>query len=272
MGPDSYDDTIIVYACCTCYLSNCRRCSQILKRIAAFLALVCTALLAGCVRLEMDIVIENNGTIYSAYIFAVRQEGSYGADIEGLMEAAENTARDNGFRTQPYSQEGYKGFKASKRIENTDLNRQGHELLGFDTMPSVFDMVEIERTSGMFEDRYSAELAADLRGIIDSAMLESLPGDIRKAAFEALESSELILSLTMPGKVRSSNADKISEGRGNATYTWKLSPGQVRTLSAVSVHDKQSARSMAYITASVSALLLTALAAAAFVYLNRKRR
>ncbi len=220
----------------------------------------------------MDIVIERDGTIYSAYVFAIKQDGSQGADIEDLLEAAENTARDNDFRTQPYSHDGYKGFKASKRIENTGLNSQGHELLGFDTMPSVFNKVDIRQVSGMFEDRYSAELAVDLEGIIDSAALEDLPADKRKAAFEALENSEFIFNLTMPGTVENTNSDSISGGRGNTTYTWKISPGQTRMLSAESVIDKQSARSMAYITFSVTALVLAALAAVAMIYMDRKRK
>mgnify|MGYP002410868316 CR=1 FL=1 len=180
----------------------------------------------------MSYVIEENGTIESAYLLAVDQRVENWIDVDDLANAARQQAEDNGFSISPVSQDGYVGLEASKTMKLEDLQQANSDMLGFDILPAILSDYSWDYEPGVFHNRYQVDLKVDLRKLVEETDFSKLPTDLQNLAWEALDQITVKINFTLPGQPNSTNADETSNVAGkNATrYSWNLKSGEARWL------------------------------------------
>lgn len=214
---------------------------------------------SGCTKLELDYVIEENGTVSTTYLIAVEDQAGKLADIQHLIDAAWEQAEINGFSLSSYHDEGYTGFQADKSIKIEDLQQPGSQMLGFETLPSIISDYTWHYEPSVFQNVYKIKIDVDLRNIVDKTALDALPSDMKELALGALNSTEAKIHITLPGKPEKTNADQTNEVKGkNATrYSWTLHPGEYRTLLVESVLDKSSTKNqLLWVIGAVAGLII----------------
>jgi hypothetical protein len=224
----------------------------------AMLVLVCLQLLTGCARLELNYVIQEDGTVDASYIFAVEKNGNSTADIKDLMDAAATQASENGFSLTTYEKDGYSGFKAAKSMNSIDLRKANSDLLGFSEIPSILSGFSWFYTPGVFRNKYRMSLDINLEDIIDTTALDELPSDMKEHAQKAIEDSVVMINFTLPGKAVRTNAHETKHisGRNITRYTWKVRPGQKETIHIEAVLEKDKTRNTVVWAAAVAVGLL----------------
>jgi hypothetical protein len=234
---------------------------ETMKRQSIYLAvlgLICLLALSGCARLELNYVIQDDGTVNASYVFAVDSKENDVADIEGLMDAAMTQASDNGFSLTSYEKDGYSGFKAEKNIQSMDLRSVNNELLGFDELPSIISEFNWLYSPGVFQNRYRMTLTMNLENIIDADMLNQLPSDLKERGLQAIEDSFVLVNFTLPGREEMSNADRTeyTAPKDSTRYTWEIKPGQEKTLRVTAILGKDKSRNRFVWGASSGFILL----------------
>lgn len=208
------------------------------------LGLICLLAFSGCARLELSYVIQDDGTVDASYIFAVDSKENDIVDVDALLDAAMTQASDNGFLLNSYEKDGYRGFKAEKNIQSTDLRSAGIELLGFDELPSIISDFKWLYNPGVFQNRYQMTLNMNLADIIDTSVLNQLPSDLKDEGLQAIEDSLVLVNFTLPGREEMSNADRIeyTAAKDSTRYTWEIKPGEKKTLKVTAILEKDKSR------------------------------
>lgn len=231
------------------------------------------AVLSGCSKLDIDYVINENGTVDISYIMAVSSPEQDMVQVDGLLDAAREQAANNGFTLSSYSKDGYKGFKAAKTVKNSGLKDADPSMIGFEVLPSIFKDFTWSHQPGLFENQYRLGLDVDLSGIIDISSLDSLPPDLKEQALEAIKASEVTISFTLPGKVQNQLTGKTQglPGRQSTRVEWVLKPGDKERLEIHTILNKQRNRDMAVLL-SAAALGLCCLILIIPICRKRRRR
>ena len=187
---------------------------------------------SSCTKLELDYVIEENGTIDASYLIAVEDQAGKFADIQHLIDAAWQQAEINDFSLSTYHEEGYSGFQATKTMRIEDFRQAEKQMLGFEILPSIITDYSWHYEPSVFQNIYRLKMDMDLRNIVDQTALDALPSDLTELAQEALTSSEVRIHITLPGQPENTNAEQISQVKGNnaTRYSWTLHPGEYKTL------------------------------------------
>ncbi len=209
----------------------------------------CLSILAftGCGIFEIDYAITEGGTIDIQYIVAVDQAVQTALVSGDLLAAAESQAKTNGFTTTPYKRDSYLGFKAIKNLQQVDLKNTGSEMLGFDHLPSIFTQFDWVYRPGLFENSYELLLDIDLTDVLDPAVFDELPVDMRTKALKAYQAAEFKISLTLPGTVVEDQYGdfQVVAGRQASRGVWTLKPGNKETLVIATILHKSQVRDMA---------------------------
>ena len=187
---------------------------------------------SGCAKLELEYIIEENGTVDASYLIAVEEQAGKLADIQHLIDTAWQQAEINGFTLSSYHEEGYNGFQAAKTIKVDDLRQADKQMLGFERLPSIITDYSWHYEPSVFQNIYRLKMDMDLRNIVDQTALDALPSDLKELAQEALTSSVVRIHITLPGQPENTNAEQISQVKGNnaTRYSWTLHPGEYKTL------------------------------------------
>lgn len=230
-------------------------------------------LLTGCTKLEMNFIIEENGTVEATYILSMQQLAEAPIDTNQVMDAAQAQAIENGFTTLPYSKDGFIGFEAKKIIEGNELKGAGPELLGFNELPSIFTDFFWVYTPGIFENNYQMKLNMNLRNIIDMKALDTLPSDMKELALEAIEQGIVEVNFTLPGKSFETNAQEVHTlaAKKSTRYTWRLKPGQTSSLQINAILEKNETRNFIYILTIIASILII-LVISALIIRNRRKK
>lgn len=222
------------------------------------LILACLLFFTGCARLELNYVIQEDGTVDASYIFAVEKNGSSAADVKDVMDAAASQASENGFSLSTYEKDGYTGIKAVKSMTNMNLRKANSDLLGFSEMPSILSDFSWFYVPGVFRNKYRMSMNVNLENIIDTAALDELPSDMKENALNAMEDSVVTISFTLPGRAVWTNAHETKQtpGRNMTKYTWRVKPGQKETIRIEAVLEKARTRNTVAWAAAAGVVLM----------------
>lgn len=229
--------------------------------------------LSGCARLELSFVIEEDGRVETSYVLAVKEQPEMPADILHLMDAASQEAERNGFSISSYDENGYAGFRADKVTNGTDLQHADSGMLGFSTLPSIITDYSWHYEPSVFLNVYQIRMEADLRNIPDETAVNQLPSDLKASAREAMENSEAVIHITLPGEPVRTNADQTKpiSGKNAVQYSWTLRPGEHKALIIDSSLEMNSTRNYLIWSAGAAAVLLILSACSLIIWKVRKK-
>ena len=202
-------------------------------------------------------------------MIAIEKQSDPLADVNDLLNAAQQRAEMNGFILSPYDKDEFTGFQATKTVKIEDLQKAGSEMLGFPQLPSIISKFNWYYEPSIFRNGYHMRMAIDLRNITDEAAIDSLPSDLRKRARQAIESSVVEVHITLPGQPDRTNAEtKPINGKDATLYSWNLKPGESKSLEINAILEKNNTRKrVTWAVAAFTVLILTAL-----LYLVHKSR
>lgn len=235
------------------------------------LILTASLLFSGCAKLELNYVIEENGTVEASYLIALDERAENLADIKHLMEAARQQADINGFSVSSYHQDGYTGLQAAKTMIIADLRQGGSGMLGFQELPSIITDYSWHYKPGVFKDVYQLRMDIDLRNLVDQTAVDALPSDLKELAREAIEKSTARINITLPGQSIKTNAEQTSgvKGKNALRYSWTLRPGEYKTLIIDAVLDKSSIKNKLLWGLAAAGLLILS---ACFLFIRRTKK
>jgi hypothetical protein len=206
------------------------------------LILTASLMFSGCSKLELNYVIEENGTVEASYLIALEDQAENLADIQHLMDSARQQADINGFSIYSYHEDGYTGLRAAKTMKIENLRQAGSDMLGFQELPSIITDYSWHYKPSVFRDVYQLRMAIDLRNLVDQTAVDALPSDLKELALEAIEKSTAKINITLPGQSVKTNAEQTSDvkGKNALRYSWTLRPGEFKTLIIEAALDKSS--------------------------------
>ncbi len=201
----------------------------------------------------MSYVIEENGTIDVAYLFAVDQRVENWIDIDDLANAASQQAAENGFSISSVTQDGYVGLEANKTMKLEDLQKTDSKMLGFDILPAILSDYSWNYEPGVFQNRYQVDLKVDLKNLVEKTGFNKLPSDLQSLAWDALDKITVKMNFTLPGQPNTTNADETDSVAGkNATrYSWNLKPGEAKWLRIDATLEKSNTQKQVVIGVGV---------------------
>lgn len=231
------------------------------KYLIILLLIVILGIAAGCARLEIDYDLSLDGTMNIEYSLLIEEAQQGYLELDDLLNSAKQQAVLNGFSITPLNQDDYIGFRADKTITDINLADADKSMLGFESLPSIYDNFEFRYQPSLFQDNYDLRLGVDLTGIIDISHLDTLPGDLRAQADRLLDQSEIIIRFSMPGSTVNTNAETVEQhGQDAHKYTYYLKPGETGDITIQSVLDKSQTRDVVLIAAALISVILIAVA------------
>ncbi len=173
----------------------------------AFTALL-TVVLSGCMRMHIDLVLEEGDTASGSMIFAISDETAQSMQMEPqalfdiMMQDSEEIAPEDG-KAEPYAADGYTGTKWTFESQPIEANVGGGSDL---TITREGDDYVV---SGEFNMGDEGEMEGN-------AMAEAM-----------LQGFDVALKITFPGEIKEANGEITGQ-----TVTWAPKPGENLTLSA----------------------------------------
>ncbi|MFD2840314.1 LppM family (lipo)protein [Populibacterium corticicola] len=178
------------------------------KTLAVAFTALLAVVLSGCMRMHIDLVLEEDDKASGSMIFAISDETAQSVQMEPqalfdmMMQDSEEIAPEDG-TAEPYAEDGYTGTKWTFDSQPIDANVGGGEDL------------TITRDG----DDYVVTGKFDMG---DEGSMESDP-----MAEAMLQGFDVALKITFPGEVKESNGEITGQ-----TVTWTPKPGENLTLSA----------------------------------------
>ncbi len=171
---------------------------KVMKKFSVALILVMlTVMLTGCVRGEMNVTIKRNGKMDVSVLIATEEPGN----LDRLISAREiNLRRQEGWKIDEYSQDGYSGYLCTK--SNVDV-LAGEVTPGFNLSDGLFS--KNDETYVMDIDLYRGQ---------DPTRIHNYLKEARRAG------GKLTVTVTVPYPPEKYTATTVSDdGR---TFSWDL--------------------------------------------------
>lgn len=215
----------------------CRVNLRIRKTVLATGAVIVATVLTSCIRVDMDIVLED-GKASGEAVLAVSQELMEMAGDEASGELFEETDVPEGATVEPYEEDGYVGQRYV--FEGTDL--------------SEFDDEDFAITYDEEAGRYEVDGAMDFGSEDD---LSGMPAGLA-------DSFDVSLSVTFPGEVIEHNGELDGQ-----TVTWTPSAGEVAEIHAVAEEGGGSGGST-WLWVAIAAIVVLIAAGLAYFFYGRR--
>lgn len=132
------------------------------KKFKTFIGLCVLALLStGCVKYNAKMDIKRDKSINYEIIYAIQaslSDSGQVMDEEGVKEL-----KDNGYTVENYNEDGYTGFKISKKIKNIDDVSDTNEVIfSLSDDASKKDIKIFTVKKGLFKNTYKAKFSFDM--------------------------------------------------------------------------------------------------------------
>jgi hypothetical protein len=204
-------------------------------------------LLAGCVKIDMDLEVSADNTVSGSAILAVDQNlvELSGQTPEQLFQEVDISDLPEGATVEPYEDEGFVGRQVN--LDDVPLS----EFTGGGTLGGSGEQLSITRVGDEFH----------VAGRLDMSGAEFSAGQVPK---QFLDSMQFTISITFPGPVQSSTGSVD----GN-TVTWEPRIGQNTEIRAVaSAIPSGGSRWLLIVLVAAGAAILGALL---FLFVGRKQ-
>lgn len=187
-----------------------------MKKRFIFIFFILTIFLSGCVKLDLALKVNEDGSVDADYILAIDKSfyALMKAEGEDPFEEMETEWIMLEFDYEKYEDEKYTGFRAFQRYNNI----KQYSLFTTGATDSGAFTLDIEE--GFFQKKYILEGSLEsINDILLEGMNEEL-GDLGNLSeeeqmfmdmyFDALELSFIV---ELPGKIGSNNADSVKNGK-----------------------------------------------------------
>ena len=189
------------------------------KKFKTFIILCILALFStGCVKYNAKMDIKRDKSINYEIIYAMQSsltDGQQVMDEEGVKEL-----KDNGFTVKEYNEDGYVGFKISKKIKNIDNISDTNEVtysLSDDTSKKDNKIFTVKK--GLFKNTYKAKFSFDMNNSgLNSDSDEDDESNVDMSQY--LSSMDLKYTVNLPYKAKSNNATTVN--KGGKQLVWDL--------------------------------------------------
>ena len=204
--------------------------------------------LTGCVNVDYEVKVNKDGSGDISYIYGFSKETleSLQVSAEDMVESMKEQAEESLYTVEAYEDEKIAGFKAIKHIN--DLTKDFSLQEAF-TENYVKDNenngIKIEKS--LFITKYSQNAEIDLTS------MEELGENVK-----------MTYKVNLPGKVKSTNATKISEN--DKELTWELKGGKINKIEFVA----QTINILPIVIITVFILAVSACVIIIFLVLKKK--
>lgn len=229
------------------------------KAAAVVTLLLIVAALAGCVRIDINLKINGDGSADYGMDMLMAEDALALANAQGQDIWAQTTREMEaaGFTVTPKQAEGYSGITVARHYDDPSLIGAGDGLaMGDDGRFAV------QAKKGFFGTAYAIDADLDASGILGSQQ------ELQDLAAQMADQVELKMNITLPVKALSHNATSVSAD--GLTYTWVMKPGQPNRIElAVSIPNTKN---MLLAGGGVLAVVLVLVVVIVVVVLSAKKR
>lgn len=187
-----------------------------MKKLKLIILVVMVLLLCGCMRIESELTIEENGTVFFSTIFATNNE-VYG-DFSNINDNVANKLASQGYYIYEYDKDNYSGYKVEKNINNIK-EISSENITSYNIEKLFYTNDKVFQKNGnkykavfKFPEEY---ILTDEYVIQDSEIRNEYPGNF-------------IFKVNLPNKSLSNNAN-ITENEGK-TLIWQFDEANIKDI------------------------------------------
>lgn len=211
-----------------------------------FVLLISLFLLAGCVKANIGVKVNENGSVDASVLMGI-DKGVYGM-IEGTSDdpiaEMKTDLEDEGFKIEDYESDKYIGIKAKKTFKNIDD-------FSLDSAAATDSPFDLKIDKGLFSTKYTV-----------NGSFENENGEVSAEEQAMYNQFDLTFTLELPGKIGEHNAKKVE---GNK-LTWDLSMNNTTEIKAESTKTNM-------VTAVIGVVLLIIIVIGiGYVIFTKKRK
>jgi hypothetical protein len=182
-------------------------------------------LLTGCVKGNVDITLNKDGSAELAYKLAIADTASAFLGDAGSLQQIKTKSEQAGFKTSLTNEQNYIGIQGSKHLKSmNELTAELNSLAGTSIQTTSQQIV----TSGnWFYDIYTLNTHVDLSS---ANLANKIPIALNQQSKDFItgllaKNMDLKLNVTLPVQASMSNANRVLHNTAS-TYQWDLLPGE----------------------------------------------
>ncbi|WCK53406.1 hypothetical protein PP175_18940 [Aneurinibacillus sp. Ricciae_BoGa-3] len=182
-------------------------------------------LLTGCVRGNVDITLNKDGSADLAYKLDIAKTATAFLGDAGTLEQMKTKSEQAGYKTSITDDQDYAGIQGSKHLSSINqLTIELNSLAGTSIQTTSEQLV---KSGNWFYDIYTLNTHIDLSS---ANLANKIPIALNEQSKEFLTSlvaknMDLKLNVTLPVQASMSNANRVLYNQAS-TYQWDLIPGQ----------------------------------------------